>query len=104
MIADRYRGKRLNSPNDATVRSDGSIWFSDPDFPDNLTKKFKEFWGYIHEEKIGPVMLGEFGLRDRNTRNPVYREWTDAAVSSLAKHCPSLALLDLSRCKVRRTS
>jgi hypothetical protein len=26
---------------------------------------------------------------------------TDAAVSSLAKYCPSLALLDLSRCKVR---
>ena len=31
VIADRYRGKRLNSPNDAVVRSDGSIWFSDPD-------------------------------------------------------------------------
>ena len=30
--ADRFDGKRLNSPNDAVVRSDGSIWFSDPDF------------------------------------------------------------------------
>jgi gluconolactonase len=29
-IADRWNGKRLNSPNDVVVRSDGSIWFTDP--------------------------------------------------------------------------
>lgn len=29
-LADRYDGKRLNSPNDAVVKSDGSIWFTDP--------------------------------------------------------------------------
>ena len=32
VLADRWEGKRLNSPNDATVKSDGSIWFSDPSF------------------------------------------------------------------------
>ena len=32
VLADRYAGKRLNSPNDSVVRSDGTIWFSDPDF------------------------------------------------------------------------
>ena len=30
VIADKYDGKRLNSPNDAVVASDGSIWFTDP--------------------------------------------------------------------------
>ena len=30
IIADRYNGKKLNSPNDAVVASDGSIWFTDP--------------------------------------------------------------------------
>lgn len=30
VIADRYQGKRLNSPNDVVVKSDGSIWFTDP--------------------------------------------------------------------------
>lgn len=29
-IADRWQGKRFNSPNDAVVKSDGSIWFTDP--------------------------------------------------------------------------
>ncbi|BBK43137.1 gluconolactonase [Allostella vacuolata] len=32
VIADRYDGKRLNSPNDVVVRSDDSIWFTDPPF------------------------------------------------------------------------
>ena len=30
VLADRYDGKRLNSPNDVVVRADGSIWFTDP--------------------------------------------------------------------------
>lgn len=32
VIADGYRGKRLNSPNDVVVASDGAIWFSDPHY------------------------------------------------------------------------
>jgi gluconolactonase len=32
VIADRYEGKRLNSPNDVVVRSDDSVWFTDPDY------------------------------------------------------------------------
>ena len=31
-IADSYDGRRLNAPNDVVVRSDGSIWFSDPTY------------------------------------------------------------------------
>jgi len=30
VIASHYEGKRLNSPNDVVVKSDGSIWFTDP--------------------------------------------------------------------------
>ena len=32
VILDRYQGKRLNSPNDIVVKSDDSIWFTDPPF------------------------------------------------------------------------
>jgi sugar lactone lactonase YvrE len=31
-LVDRYEGKRLNSPNDVVVRSDGSIYFTDPPY------------------------------------------------------------------------
>jgi gluconolactonase len=32
VLVDRFDGKRLNSPNDVVVKSDDSIWFTDPDF------------------------------------------------------------------------
>ncbi|MFT3987136.1 SMP-30/gluconolactonase/LRE family protein [Aestuariivirga sp.] len=32
VIADRFEGKRFNSPNDVVVKSDGSIWFTDPSY------------------------------------------------------------------------
>ena len=39
VLVDRYRDKRLNSPNDLVVKSDGTIWFTDPTF------------GITHEEQ-----------------------------------------------------
>ncbi len=30
VLVDRYQGKRLNAPNDVVVRSDGTVWFTDP--------------------------------------------------------------------------
>lgn len=32
VVMDRFEGKRLNSPNDVIVASDGAIWFTDPVF------------------------------------------------------------------------
>ncbi|MFB6704043.1 SMP-30/gluconolactonase/LRE family protein [Streptomyces sp. NPDC056333] len=48
VLADRYAGKRLNSPNDSVVRSDGTIWFSDPDF--GITSDYE---GHRAESEIG---------------------------------------------------
>lgn len=48
VLADRYQGKRLNSPNDAVVHSDGSVWFSDPDF--GITSDYE---GLRAESEIG---------------------------------------------------
>jgi len=32
VLADNFEGKALNSPNDVVVKSDGSVWFTDPDY------------------------------------------------------------------------
>lgn len=32
VLVEAYRGKRLNSPNDVVVKSDGTIWFTDPTY------------------------------------------------------------------------
>jgi gluconolactonase len=48
VLADNYQGKRLNSPNDAIVRSDGSIWFSDPTYGIR-----SDYEGFAAESEIG---------------------------------------------------
>ena len=46
-LIDRFEGKRLNSPNDVVVKSDGSIWFTDPYF--GLTSDYE---GYRAEQEL----------------------------------------------------
>ena len=40
VLADRFQGKRLNSPNDLVYRSDGALFFTDPPF--GLPKAFDD--------------------------------------------------------------
>lgn len=49
VLVDRYRGKRLNSPNDVVVKSDGTIWFTDPCF--GLTDEEQGYGG--EQEQAG---------------------------------------------------
>jgi gluconolactonase len=48
VIADRYDGKRLNSPNDVVVQSDGTIWFTDPAYGIE-----SDYEGHRAESEIG---------------------------------------------------
>jgi gluconolactonase len=46
-LVDKYDGKKFSSPNDVVVRSDGSVWFTDPDY--GLGKNTKEQEGnYVY--------------------------------------------------------
>ena len=48
VLADSFQGKRLNSPNDVVVKSDNSIWFTDPPF--GILGNYE---GYKAEPEIG---------------------------------------------------
>jgi gluconolactonase len=57
VLADRFEGKRFNSPNDAVVRSDGSIWFTDPAYGidwDYEGEKAESEIGACHVYRIDP--------------------------------------------------
>jgi gluconolactonase len=57
-IADRYQGKRLNSPNDVVVKSDGSIWFTDPPYgilSDYEGEKAESELGRNHVFRVEPA-------------------------------------------------
>ena len=60
-LADRYEGKRLNSPNDVVVRSNGDLYFTDPPFGLPLKEKDpgKElsFGGVFRLSKRQPLEL-----------------------------------------------
>jgi len=45
VLVDRYRGKRLNSPNDAVFKSNGDLYFTDP--PYGLSKEDRETLGEL---------------------------------------------------------
>jgi len=48
ILADRFNGHRFNSPNDVVVKSDNSIWFTDPSYG-----ILSDFEGYRADSEIG---------------------------------------------------
>ena len=57
VLANRYDGKRLNSPNDVVERADGSIWFTDPSYgidSDYEGHKADSEIGACHVYRIAP--------------------------------------------------
>ena len=65
VIADQFEGKRLNSPNDVVVKSDGSVWFTDPSYGILM-----DYEGNRAESEIGACH--------------VYRVGTDGSISIVA--------------------
>jgi hypothetical protein len=56
-------------------------WFQGSDFPANLPAKFDQMWGYIYQEGIAPVYLGEFGT---NLIDPKDAPWLKAITAYLS--------------------
>ena len=55
VLVDRYQGKRLNSPNDLVVKSDGTIWFTDPPYGIISDRE-----GYKAESELGDCYVFRF--------------------------------------------
>ena len=66
VLADRFEGKRLNSPNDVVVKSDGSIWFTDPTYG-------------IDSDYEGDAAAEEIGASNVYRVDPTSREVSAAA-------------------------
>nr|WP_223861487.1 SMP-30/gluconolactonase/LRE family protein [Geminicoccus harenae] len=59
VIADSYNGKKLNSPNDAVVKSDGTIWFTDPSYG-----ILSDLEGWKAEPEYGGCYVFRFNPKD----------------------------------------
>ena len=57
-LADRFEGKRFNSPNDVVVHSDGSVWFTDPTYgidSDYEGTRAESEIGHCHVYRLDPA-------------------------------------------------
>ena len=63
VIADKFKGKRLNSPNDIVVHPDGGIWFTDPIY--GIRGYYEGFKG---ESEIKEAVYRVDARRARSTR------------------------------------
>ncbi len=81
-VADRpveldVDNKLVYSPHDYPASVYAQSWFYDGS---DLTEVFREHWGYIYEEGIAPILLGEFGSR---LETEVDRDWAEAITAYL---------------------
>lgn len=60
VVVDRYQGLRLNSPNDIVVKSDGSIWFTDPPYGIVSDRE-----GHRADSEIGANLVFRYSPEDR---------------------------------------
>jgi gluconolactonase len=55
VIAEKFEGKRLNAPNDITVRHDNHVYFTDPAFGNQLEGRELSFFGVYHVTPKGEL-------------------------------------------------
>ena len=61
ILVDSYKGKRLNSPNDVCVKSDGTIWFTDPPYG-----ILSDYEGYPGNQEYGGCYVFCFDPKTKN--------------------------------------
>lgn len=62
-------------------------WFSDPTYPNNLPGIWHKFWGYIAQQNIAPIWVGEFGTLLDDTSD---QQWLTAMTNYLGKGATGL--------------
>jgi gluconolactonase len=68
VLADRYQGKRLNSPNDLVYRSDGALYFTDPPF--GLPRFFEDQRKELSFSGVFCLFKGELKLVSKDFTGP----------------------------------
>jgi len=68
VIADKFQGKRLNSPNDIVVHPDGGIWFTDPTY--GINGSYEGFKGDSETKEAVYRVDGKSGQIEKVTDQP----------------------------------
>ncbi len=68
--------KLVYSPHEYGAGVADQPWFSDPNFPKNLYKRWETGFNYIATQKIAPILMGEFGGRqvDSSSKEGIWQQ------------------------------
>lgn len=80
------------SPHDYAHSFYPQPWFASAGFGANLPGVFKKAWGYIYEDGIAPIYLGEFGTSLTDPKDLI---WFDAITSYLSGDFDNSGTIDI---------
>lgn len=70
-VVDRFDGKKLNSPNDVVVKTDGTFWFTNPPYGLRDVEVKEQAGNYVFRRDLAirttTVLVQDFGGRDWKT-------------------------------------
>lgn len=58
--------KLVYSPHEYGPEVYNQSWFSDPNFPNNMPEIWRTHFGFIYDQGIGHLLVGEFGIKDKS--------------------------------------
>ncbi len=67
-------------------------WFSGDNFGAQLPAKFRQMWGYVYEQNIAPIYVGEFGTRLQDPKDVI---WFEAITSYLSGDFDNNGTIDI---------
>ncbi|MDT5014654.1 MAG: hypothetical protein QOD39_814 [Mycobacterium sp.] len=80
------------SPHDYPNSVYAQPWFQGANFGAALPAKFRSEWGYIYEQNIAPIYMGEFGTRLQDPKDVV---WLEAITSYLSGDLDNNGTIDI---------
>jgi len=80
------------SPHDYPNSVWAQPWFQTADFGANLPNVFRQAWGYIYENNIAPIWVGEFGTKLQDPKDAV---WFEAITSYLSGDFDNNGTIDI---------
>ena len=81
------------SPHDYPNSVYPQTWFQTANFGANLPNVFRQAWGYIYEQNIAPIYLGEFGTKLQDPKDAV---WLEALTSYLSGDFDNNGTIDIA--------
>ncbi len=76
----KVANKLVYSPHEYGPGVWSQSWFKDPAYPRNLPQVWNKYWGFIHEQNVAPILVGEFGGRRVDAESPEGK-WQRALLS-----------------------